>query len=308
MQHAVDQTLILPDARRFGFRIYGRPLGEAQRRSGTSSQSAAVLAVHGTPGSRRKYAPVDAAAARRGLTLISLDRWGYGLTDPHPDPSFSHWADDLAHIADALGLDRFAICGISGGGPFAAAAAAELRERVTAVALVAPVGPLAGWSGTTDAPRLDPMHTFSFRILPRSPLAVRFVFATYRGILRVSPHVGVALAMARNGWADLRLLMERDVILELGDMMGDSLSRGAMAAAVDLALFREPWDISPEMIQAPTRIWFGDQDRNVPSTALETLVDAVPNAELVRVDQQGHFWLSHRFDGVLDWLQHSVDH
>src|ERR1019366_4738676 len=50
-------------------------------------------------------------------------------------------AADVSSIADALGIDRFAVMGYSGGGPHALACAALLPERVLGVVCVAGLAP-----------------------------------------------------------------------------------------------------------------------------------------------------------------------
>src|SRR5207248_4492904 len=50
-------------------------------------------------------------------------------------------AADITAVCDALGIDRFCVWGISGGGPHALAAAALLPRRVVAAAALASVAP-----------------------------------------------------------------------------------------------------------------------------------------------------------------------
>src|SRR5438270_9566321 len=75
-----------------------------------------VLALHGTPGSGLLYEPHVALAERQGIRLISYDRAGYGGSTPRPDRTIADVTEDVAAIADALGLERFFLWGISGGG------------------------------------------------------------------------------------------------------------------------------------------------------------------------------------------------
>ena len=54
-------------------------------------------------------------AARTGWRLVAFDRPGHGLSSPHPGATLTDLADDVADLADQLGLDRFAVLGYSGG-------------------------------------------------------------------------------------------------------------------------------------------------------------------------------------------------
>ena len=69
------------------------------------------------------FAIADKTAQMRGIRLIAPERPGYGLSDYRPFTILAQIAEDLGAVADAYGLDRFAIIGVSGGAPFAVAAA-----------------------------------------------------------------------------------------------------------------------------------------------------------------------------------------
>ena len=64
-----DQVLRLGDGRALGFKVYGDPAG------------APLLFLHGTPGSRLKFAIGHDAGQELGLAIVAPDRWGYGLSD-----------------------------------------------------------------------------------------------------------------------------------------------------------------------------------------------------------------------------------
>ena len=121
------ETVALPDGRRVAFARYG------------AADGVPVLALHGTPGSHLKYALGDRQARETGLLLISVDRWAYGGTDDGRPATFAQFADDMGALMDQLGVERFSVVGISGGGPFAAATSVYLGGRVERLALVAPV-------------------------------------------------------------------------------------------------------------------------------------------------------------------------
>jgi pimeloyl-ACP methyl ester carboxylesterase len=125
-----DNVLRLKDGRMLGYAEYGDP-------SGTP-----VFAFHGFPGSRITFRIADDAARRRGVRIIAPDRPGMGLSTFQPGRNLLDWPQDVGELADALGIDRFAVAGVSGGGPYVAACAFALRARVTVAAIISGIGPL----------------------------------------------------------------------------------------------------------------------------------------------------------------------
>ena len=98
-----------------------------------------VLFHYGTPGSRLLAPQAVRAAERRGVRLLVVDRPGYGGSSRRPGRRAVDIVQDVARLADALGWDRFATWGGSGGAPHALACAALLGHRVRRCASV--VGP-----------------------------------------------------------------------------------------------------------------------------------------------------------------------
>ena len=106
-----------PDGRQLSTQAYGDPDGKP------------VFLLHGTPGSRLGPHPRGAVLHRLGVQLIAFDRPGYGESDRREGRRVADAAADVLAIADAYGLDKFAVVGRSGGGPHALACAALLPDR-----------------------------------------------------------------------------------------------------------------------------------------------------------------------------------
>ena len=283
-------TLKLGDGRCVAYRAFGAAHGPA------------VIALHGTPGSSLKFMATDAAARDLGLRVIAPDRWGYGATDAHPAPSLKAFAADMADMADRLEIDRFAILGVSGGGPYAAAIAAELGRRVTALALAAPVGPIAG---EPDAD-ISTFHRFCFGRLARSPRAVGGVFRIFRSALAISPDAGMRLAMLRISPSDRHALGRGETRLRLGRTFSDGLTPGVLGPVVDMRLFGAPWGLDLASAQPPARIWIGDQDQNVPQSAARRLARRLGACELVVLPGAGHLWIADNYPVVLRWIAQTL--
>jgi pimeloyl-ACP methyl ester carboxylesterase len=77
-----------------------------------------VVFFQGTPSSRLFHRPDESIALSLGARIIAIDRSGFGLSDFQPGRMLLDWPHDVVALADALKIDRFAVVGISGGGPF----------------------------------------------------------------------------------------------------------------------------------------------------------------------------------------------
>jgi len=124
------RDLELPDGRRLVVHDSGG--------SGPSGQFTLIW-HHGSPQTGALLDPLLAAAADRGIRLVSYGRPSYGGSSPNPGRDVASAAGDVEEIAAALNVDRFAVMGASGGGPHALACAALLPDRVIgAVCLASP--------------------------------------------------------------------------------------------------------------------------------------------------------------------------
>ena len=120
--------MTLSDGRRVDTYVGGDPNGPA------------VLVQHGMPQSRLVAAHLEDSAEEVGVRLLALSRPGCGHSS-WAEPSLASCGRDALEVASALGAERFAVLGISFGGPFAAATAAADPDRVTALGICVGIGP-----------------------------------------------------------------------------------------------------------------------------------------------------------------------
>jgi pimeloyl-ACP methyl ester carboxylesterase len=126
----VFTTLTLRDGRTLEYAELGDPAGIP------------VVFFHGTPATAGQAGVVADAARTRGVRLVAPSRPGYGASTLSP-PGLAATAVDFLELADQLTLERFAVLGISGGGPFALAVAAGAPDRITSVTVHAGPGAYA---------------------------------------------------------------------------------------------------------------------------------------------------------------------
>ena len=282
----------LPDGRRLGYAEYGDPSGSV------------VLWFHGTPGGRRQFPLLGRRAAEKlGLRVVLVERPGCGLSDAHVYGAVADWATDMAHVADALGAERLAVVGLSGGGPFAMACAAvpPLAGRVAAVAVlggvVPSVGPDAAATGAIDlARRFAPILSGL-----RRPLAA-LVTGVVLPILPFGHYACWAYA-STTPEGDRRVLADP----EMEGMFLDDLvlvARGRFQAIVDDArLFGRDWGFRLADVKAPVVWWHGDADHIVPLGGAQAAAATLPDAELVLRPQESHLGGFAAADEVLRFVR-----
>lgn len=279
----------LPDGRTLGYAEYGDPAGEP------------VVFHHGWPSSRYQAAYLDPKARLRGLRILAPDRPGVGASDPRPGRRLSDWPEDLRGFADRIGIDRFKVFGVSGGGPYALATCALLGERVERAAIVCGAPPLAEKSTRSH------MH-WAYRTLSSSEKLRRAALPGVVGISRWMIHRGHDHAPM--SWM-LKSIPEvdREAIRSGGawEMVTrsflEAVRPGATGMREDGELYLSEWDFDPTQIRVPLHFWHGKADANLPCKAAQQLCARVPTAEGDWIENEGHYSLPvHYSDHALDWL------
>ena len=280
-----DLTVTLPDGRLLGYAEYGDPSG------------ATIFGFHGTPGSRLMFSLAHPAALDLGIRLIAPERPGFGISTYQRGRTLASYAIDIADFADALGIGQFAVAGVSGGGPYAAACAALLPDRVSALGLVSPVGPMAGAEKPAS---IGKGHYFAFRVTPRLPPLLAAVFCIGRYAFLYAPNAIYGFILSRASSSDWKILSRGEVRRNLLRGVAEGCRPGIGAGMQEMGLFSRPWDVPFQAIKAPAFHWQGMADRNVSIAASLGLAERVPNCRTRRIENAGHYWI---FDNIAEVLR-----
>lgn len=253
--------------------------------AGPEAGSSPVLVwQHGSPQTGAPLEPVLAAAAARGIRVVSYARPSYGGSSPNPGRDVASAGADVAAVADAFGVDRFAVMGASGGGPHALAAGALLPDRVTGVVSIAGIAPY------TDA--------FDWFDGMRSPHALRAARAGRAARAR----------FAESDEFDPEQFLAADhAALEgewsaLGDDVGRAAEFGADGLIDDDVAFVSPWGFELEQVRSPVLLVHGEGDRVVPRRHAAWMLGRLPDARLwMRLDD-GHVSVLGTVPDAMDWL------
>jgi len=270
-----ELTLKLPDGRLLGYAEYGDPGGRP------------VVFFHGWPGSRITGMSGDAAAKEAGVRLISIERPCFGLSDDHPGRTIAGWPDDVAHAADALGLGRFSVLGWSGGGPYAAACAWKLADRLDGCVIFAGTGPFDGAVPGRNFADVKSM----LNLAHRRPWVLGPAMSVFAFFLQRFPGRAMQSLFRSMPPADREIFNRPERLAMMGRSSQEAFRHGPRGPAQEIRLFTRPWGFDLAGIPMEVHIWQGEDDLQVPMLTAERMCEAIPRCTLHRIPNAGHFWI-----------------
>lgn len=254
---------------------------------------------HGAPMSRLHLVPLEGQFSARGLRVIAPDRPGYGGSSPQPGRALEDWPDDVATLADALGIGRFLVAGHSSGGAYAVACAALLPARVRGMIVAAGVTNMLwpeAWNGYLDGRvELDIMRAGSeAQAIARATEAFGADgtgFMTQRFDLPES---------------DVAFLTEPGAEEALGAALIEAFRQGIAGYAQDVYLEGLGWRFNANRISTPLVVVHGDMDTLVPSAHSRHTASLIPGSTLHLLPGHGHLTILSELPAVAAALSAST--
>jgi pimeloyl-ACP methyl ester carboxylesterase len=237
----------------------------------------------------------------RGIQLISYDRPGYGGSDRHAGRRVVDVAQDVATIADAIGVQRFAVVGRSGGAPHALACAALLPERVTRAAALVPLAP-------RDADGLDwfegmtAYNVVHFRSAFSTP--DRYVAQLIRRSAAIRSDPARLLDDLRRDLTDddRRIVSDTGIRAMLLRNYQEALRTSPYGWIDDALALCRPWGFELSAIRAPVLLWHGKKDVFSPASHSCWLAGRIPRVTTVLDPAAAHFAALQALPAVLTWI------
>lgn len=281
------KTTTLRDGRTLGYAEFGATGGTP------------LINFHGFPGSRLMSRIGHDAAVRRNVRLIAPERPGMGLSTYQPHRRILDWPADVAQLADALGIEKFAVMGVSGGGPYVAACALAMPDRLTAAGIVSGVGPMNRPGGTDGMMR---MNKILFGVQRRLPPAGRaIVWLQAQVMLRAG-------AKGFERFAKTLPPPDREIALRPGmrdlliDDMREAYRQGSRGAALENSLYARDWGFDLRDIRMRVHLWQGEDDRNVPPGHGRYQAAAIPDCRAHFYPGEGHLLVVDRMEEIVGAL------
>jgi pimeloyl-ACP methyl ester carboxylesterase len=243
-----------------------------------------VLFCHGLADSRLSAYQFAAAAYDLRLRVIAPDRPGVGGSDARRLDRVVDWVEDATVVLDELEIASVALLGVSGGGAFAAACAAELPNRVRSLLLISALGP-PSWPtrGMAAGQRT------SLQLARHAPTFGGWLLGRLATLGRAQPAVLLRVATSEMPDIDRHTLAQPDMREAFVTNYLEAFHRGGWGVGQDLRLLTRPWGFDLESIAVPTAIHHGDADTTVPPQHARRFADAIPGAQLQIHPGDGHF-------------------
>ena len=246
-----------------------------------------VLYFHGFPGSRLEAAFAEQTILQCRVRVISVERPGYGQSSHNPHREIRDWPDDIEQLANALGLTRFSVLGMSTGGGYALACAHALPGRVHSTGIAGTLAPM------DDPVVLEDMNwvaRLAFRFIGKESIWARLIVGRLLGYL-IRQYAGLVVKAIKPTLCqfDREVLEDESFHREFTRSIREAYQNGYHGPLHDLALVARPWGFAPEEIHGTVHLWHGQRDSVVPHSMGQHLALRLHNCHTSFPQDEGHF-------------------
>jgi pimeloyl-ACP methyl ester carboxylesterase len=225
-----------------------------------------------------------------------VDRPGYGHSTFQKRRQLLDWPNDVEALADHLGVEQFAVFGVSGGGPHSLVCAALLPDRVTRAGVVSGVGPL---ERPEELATMTKYYQLMAKLAKRSEVGALPFTSSMAQLSRRRPEQAMKAMLKQLPPADVALLQRPELKKLIIADAARASATSARAAAQDVAIFVRPWGFNLAQIAMPVDFWQGDADLTVPSSHAQLQASQIRGAELHEFAGEGHFMFVDHIEEIL---------
>lgn len=264
------ESLVLSDGRNFEF-----------TRNGIKSDSAIILHAGTTQDITGWKIWLD-TFAEHGISGVAIGRSGYVGSTAKPGRITIDIANDVAELADFLGLKRMVNVGLSGGGQHAIATGLDPRSvGVVTTGSLAPFEELGDdfYLGMQQAD----LDEYADALRDINDLVKRFQGWQNKDVgEQFTPKEVSANDKKAQQSPSWKILFES---CEL------TMNAGWDWVADDYSSYLKPWGFDPRDVKVPVVIWQGGLDKNVPPQHGKWLAANIPNSKLMLIEDESHVGL-----------------
>jgi pimeloyl-ACP methyl ester carboxylesterase len=256
-----------------------------------------VVYCHGAIGTALEAAvDLDAILADLGIRYVAISRPGIGGSDPSPGRRVAEFGADVRHLTAMLGIEHFAVVGVSAGGPYALAIARELGDRVSRVALCSSLSPLCALHRT---PGMRRRIRLALSILARAPGPCVALGDVAVPIIRRHPELLSRVIAAHAAPGERRLLARADERAAASASFLDAAEEGVRGMIEDFLVYSGDWGFSAGEVTTDVQLWHGVEDPLVPIEHALQLAIVLPHCRVFLDPDEGHHFFRRRLARIL---------
>lgn len=279
-----NQTITLSDGRKLGYAEYGDFKGKP------------LFYFHGWPSSRFQAKILNDTAKKLHIRVISLDRPGYGLSNFNPDRTLLDWPDTVIEAADKLKIKKFAVIGVSGGGPYAAVCAYKIPVRLTNAGIVVGLSPTNIEGVLQGMAFFNKLAWYSYHKFPFFMQLVSFIHLSQAR--KILPDIFPFVYRTKTD----RKQLSKEVKEEIVRNRNQAFIQGKNGAAMDLKIYTNNWGFNLKDIITKVYLWYGDKDKNVSVEMGKYYASQIKNSKLTIYPNEGHFLIKKHAEEILKTL------
>lgn len=292
-----DQTIQLSDGRILGYAEYGDLLGFP------------IFYFHGGQESRLSSKFMDSTAKKLNIRIISPDRPGIGISTFDENRQFLDWENDMAQLADALGLITYSVFGLSGGAPHVLACVLSDSSRIENASIISGATPYH-YKGTLKGMWLPIKLIHWLASMKKEKLLRKFIQNDCDGLVN-TPEKRIAQFQKYLPKPDKDLMNTHPAYgWEFIEGSKESYRQGIEAVVQEWKLYVSDWQINLNSIDFPINLWYGAADKMAPMHRGHYYDDKLQNSTLKVMENEGHFSLirNHLEDILLELKPHIIKH
>lgn len=261
----------LKGGRKIAFDQYGDPKGKP------------LFYFHGWPASRLSAAYYDTLGKKLHIRIISPDRPGFGLSEYKKDRTLLDWPDDVIALANHLKIKKFAVMGVSGGGPYAAVCAYKIPERLTKVGIVVGLSPIYGkdsldgvmWTG-----KIGWANYGKYPWIRKAAAIIQLINTRYVPSFILRPFLW--------GPVDRKIFANSTFRSRATETSREAFRTGYKGPELDLKLYTTDWKFHLKDIRSKVFLWYGAADQNVSLNMGKYYASQIPKSKLKIYPGEGH--------------------
>lgn len=277
--------VLLHDGRKLSYQEYGSPDGKK-----------ILFYFHGWPGSRLSGIETDEAAKKLKVRVISIDRPGFGESNYKEDRTLLDWPDDVVELANKLKIKKFSIMGVSGGGPYVAACAYKIPDRIHKAGIVVGLG-IVSVKGNLDG--MSFLNKISWKNYHKFPI-VRTI-AGINGLLGYKYFPALSLKIGFGAKEDQEMIKKK-FGRRIDNSVKEAFKNGIKGPVHDLKIYTDDWGFKLKDIKTKVCLWYGAKDKNVSLNMGKHYHSQIKNSKLFIEKNGGHLFRNNKEEKIISTL------